>query len=84
MSESDAEDAATKWIGRVLGVLAGAAVFLGGWFDAVSSWGWLLGLAFGWIPAAIVGAMAGVLVWGLWPFLIIAGMGLYWCSLHHS
>ncbi len=48
-------------------------VFLGGWGYALGEWGWFLGLAFGWIPAAIIAGI-GFLVWPL--VLAIGGIGL--------
>ena len=66
--------------GRLFGTLVAIVAFLVGWGSAIKSWGWLLGLAFGWIPAAIVAAMAGALAWGVAPLLalaLIAG-GAWW------
>lgn len=72
----------TLWYqgGRLLGALVAIVAFVVGWGSAVKSWGWLLGLAFGWIPAAIVAAMAGALAWGLAPLLAIALIagGAWW------
>jgi hypothetical protein len=45
-----------SWLVRI-------GVFLYGWYWAYSEWGWLLGLAFGWIPALVVAALAGALWW---------------------
>lgn len=54
------------------GFLTGGVVFLGCWIYAIATWGWFLGIAFGWIPAAIIGVIAGF----LWPLLWLAGIGL--------
>lgn len=65
--------------GAIFGGLVAVVVFLVGWGSAVNSWGWLLGLAFGWIPAAIVAAMAGAIAWALAPLLVVALVaGLSW------
>lgn len=48
-------------------------VFLGAWAYAIATYGWFLGLALGWIPAAIIGALAGA-VWPLWVLLIGGGI----------
>lgn len=59
------------WIGAAVAVMT----FLGGWASAVGSWGWLLGIAFGWFPAAIVGLLAGAVAWALTPLLVAALVG---------
>lgn len=71
------EDALLRLAGRAFGILTGIVVFFIGWASAVASWGWLLGLAFGWVPAAIVGAIAGVLAWALAPFVFLAVVMLF-------
>lgn len=65
------------WFSGGFWVAAAVAVvtFLGGWVSAVGSWGWLLGIAFGWIPAAIVGLLAGAVAWALTPLLLVAFVG---------
>jgi hypothetical protein len=52
-------------------------VFLYGWWYAIDSWGWLLGLAFGWIPAGIVAVMAGWVAFWLGPVLLIIAVVWY-------
>lgn len=54
------------------GAITGGIVFLGCWVYAIATWGWFLGLAFGWIPAAIIGAIAGF----LWPLVAIAVLAI--------
>ena len=51
-------------------LITGIIVFLVVWIYAISEWGFLVGVALGWLPAAIVGSIAGL----LWPVvaLIIA------------
>lgn len=78
MVRGDLNEAWWAW-GRWFGVVVGSLTFVGSWLGAIKSWGWLLGIAFGWIPAGIVAAMAGVLAWALAPFaaLILAGVGIW-------
>jgi hypothetical protein len=52
----------------IVGVLSFAAI----WIYALASWGLLLGLMFGWIPALIGGVILGY----LWPLVVIAVIGL--------
>ena len=49
------------------GILTGAVVFICIWIYAISEWGLLIGLMFGWIPALIGGFILGV----LWPIVAI-------------
>ena len=43
--------------------------FLACWGYAVNEYGWFLGMAFGWIPSAIIAAMLGGVCW--WAFVYI-------------
>ena len=52
----------------IVGVLSFAAI----WLYALVSWGFLLGLMFGWIPALIGGTILGF----LWPLVVLAVIGL--------
>ena len=56
----------------VIGWLVGIVTFFGIWIYAFASWGLLIGLAIGWLPALIGGAIAGF----LWPLGAIALIGL--------
>mgnify|MGYP006901968839 CR=1 FL=1 len=56
-----------KW-----GFLTGIISFLIIWIYAMSDWGLLLGLMFGWIPALI----GGVVLAFLWPLVILAMVGI--------
>ncbi len=51
-----------KW-----GLITGGISFLIIWIYAMSEWGFLLGLMFGWIPALI----GGVVLAFLWPLVVI-------------
>ncbi len=47
------------------GINAGGAAFIGVWAYGVMSSEWVRGLLFGWIPALIIGVIAGLVVFGL-------------------
>ena len=49
------------------GLLTGFLVFIGVWIYSLSEWGFLLGVAFGWLPAIIVGCITGL----LWPLIAL-------------
>ena len=52
--------------------LTGVLVFVGVWIYAMSEWGFLLGIVFGWIPAIIAAFIAGL----LWPLVALAIVGI--------
>jgi len=54
------------------GFLTGSIVFIGIWIYALATWGLLLGLIFGWIPALIGGFIAGL----FWPIIALAVIGI--------
>lgn len=59
-------------------VLVGGIAFIGIWIYAFVAWGFLIGLAIGWLPALIGGFILGL----LWPLvllviLVIGAMFLY-------
>ena len=64
-----------KELGKFLRPVANQALalvvltFLACWGYAVNEYGWFLGIAFGWIPSAIIAAMLGALCW--WAFVYI-------------
>lgn len=51
-------------IGALFGIIAGVVT----WVAAIVSWGFLLGVGFGWIPAIVV----GVIVAMVWPVIALA------------
>jgi hypothetical protein len=55
---------AWQWISSLIFLL----VFLGCWVAAVVKWGFLLGAAFGWVPALIIAVFAAF----LWPLVPVA------------
>ena len=52
--------------------IVGVLSFIAIWIYALASWGFLIGLMFGWIPALIGGVILGY----LWPLVILAVIGL--------
>ena len=52
--------------------IVGAIVFLGIWIYSFFAWGFLIGLAIGWLPAVIGAGIAGL----LWPLVVLAFLGL--------
>ncbi len=54
------------WIGACV---VGVITFFSIWFYAFASWGFLIGLAIGWLPA-IIGAVIGALIW---PLVVLVG-----------
>jgi hypothetical protein len=61
--------------------LFGGLAFLAIWIYAFYSWGFLIGLAIGWLPALIGGWLVGL----LWPLAVLAAIGIallvYWSQL---
>jgi len=49
--------------------IVGIITFLATWAYAISTYGFFLGVGLGWIPAAVIGALAGA----LWPLLLFGG-----------
>jgi hypothetical protein len=60
-------------IGQVLGYIVGLLTFVGAYIYCIATYGFLLGLGLGWIPASIVAAIVGYLTVVLWgPALLAA------------
>lgn len=60
---------ALAFVGTVTAIVVTAITLFGGWGYAIHEYGWFLGLAFGWIPSAIIAAMVFGVLWLL--FIII-------------
>ncbi len=56
---------------NVIGWTLGVLTFLGIWIFAFIAWGFLIGLAIGWLP----GIVAGVLMRWLWPLFALLILG---------
>lgn len=66
--------------GYPFGAVVGLVTFVSCWWYAIVSWGFLLGVAFGWVPALIIAILFGaimVLTWGLIAFAIAGIVLLY-------
>lgn len=57
-----------RWYGAI-GAVVGVALFVGGWWYAVSTYGLFLGIGLGWLPAAVIGLIGGF----LWPIAVLGG-----------
>lgn len=60
-----------EYIGRLMGVAGACAAFFGAYFAAISSNGWVIGLALGWVTAWLAAAVAFILLRRLWPVLVV-------------
>ncbi len=58
---------------KTIAVLVGFIAFAASWIYCIFAYGFLIGVALGWIPAMIVGFIAGA----LWPIVLILGYYLY-------
>jgi hypothetical protein len=58
-------------VGSILGIVGACAAFFGAYSAAISSTGWTIGLALGWITAWLAAAVAFVLFRHLWPFVVV-------------
>lgn len=54
-------------------IITGVIAFFGIWVYSFVSWGFLVGLAIGWLPAIIGGFIAGV----LWPLILLGLLILF-------
>lgn len=59
-------------------VIVGVIVFIGAWIYCIFTYGFLLGVGLGWLPAMITGGLAGI----FWPILAIGIAVLYFMGSH--
>ena len=52
--------------------IVGGLSFIAAWLYAIATYGFFLGVGLGWIPAAVIGFIAGL----LWPLLLLVLGGL--------
>lgn len=52
--------------------VVGGIVFVVAWVYAIATYGLFLGIGLGWIPAAFIGAIAGL----LWPVVVLGLFGV--------
>lgn len=56
----------------VAATITGTVVFVIAWIYAIAEYGFLLGVGLGWLPAGIIGVVAGI----AWPLIALAVAGL--------
>lgn len=69
MSAPDDEDLFGFGLGTLVMYLAVPFAFLLCWGYAIHEYGWYIGLAFGWIPSAIIAGMLFGLAWVLFFYI---------------
>jgi len=60
------------------GGVSAISTFLFCWWYATYKYDWFLGIAFGWVPSAIIAALAGF----LWPFIVIPAAYFIFMEAH--
>jgi hypothetical protein len=60
-----------EYVGCLLGAVGACIAFFGAYFAAISSTGWVVGLALGWITAWLAASVAFVILRHLWPFAVV-------------
>jgi hypothetical protein len=56
-------------------IITGLIIFVGAWIYCIVTYGFLLGVGLGWLPAAITAVVAGL----LWPLIAaVLLLGLAW------
>lgn len=58
----------------IVGGLVALGVFLGSWWYAIHQYGWYLGIGLGWLPAIIIGLIAGFFAGAAWPLVLVGGL----------
>ena len=65
--------------GAITVMVVGSICFIGCWIYAIVSWGFLLGIPFGWIPAGIIAWIVAAIAARFWPLLVAALIaGVIW------
>lgn len=57
---------------KIWALVFGSITFLATWVYAFTVWGFLIGLAIGWLPALV----AGIIIGFLWPLAVLAIGGI--------
>jgi len=55
----------------IVGVLTFILVFIGSWIYCIATYGFLLGVGLGWLPALITAAVSGAIIGFLWPIALL-------------
>lgn len=70
--------------GNVFGCIAAFLTFFGAYIYCVATYGFLLGLCLGWLPAAILAALVWLAVLLLWgPMIVGLGLLIYFAVRVH-
>ena len=68
-------------VGYVIGGIVGLLLFVGLWIYCIATYGFLSGVGLGWLPAAIVAVIIGLLLRFLWgPLLFLVAIGAGWLA----
>jgi hypothetical protein len=65
---------------RTCGIIVGGLTFVGAWIYAISTYGFFLGVGLGWLPAIVIGLIAGA----LWPLPILLVLAFVFVVLQGS
>ena len=66
----------TEKIGIPLGIGSAGLTFIASWIYCISEYGFLFGFGLGWLPAAILAVLVGLVFRYLWPLLaLVLGAG---------
>jgi hypothetical protein len=63
--------------GKGLGAIGAVIVYFGIWIAAADSAGWVIGIALGWIPAAILAAISYAVLRYMWWLVLLIGIYLF-------
>lgn len=66
------DDAFYRLAGTILGIVAAAVAFFGGWIYCTANYGFLFGFGLGWLPSALLAGICFLLMRFLWPLVAIA------------
>jgi len=67
-------------IGKIFAIPVAIVAFIGGWWYATATYGFLFGFGLGWLPAGILAGLCSLVVTFTWP-LIVLGIGAFVLSL---
>lgn len=65
------DDSLLQLVSGWISVIVSIVVLIGCWLYSISEWGWLLGIAFGWIPSLIIALMAAFISYFIWWLLLV-------------
>lgn len=59
------------------GLIIGGLTFIGVWIYCISEYDFIMGVGLGWLPALIVGCVAGAVTGFLWPLTLMGIVALF-------